>query len=83
MIDKGRMDKPYYKTDTTTLLKGDSLELLKEIEDNSIDLIFADPPYFLSNDGISCKSGKMVSVIKVIGIKLIIMMKLKILIIFG
>ena len=64
MIDKGRMDKPYYKTDTTTLLKGDSLELLKEMEDNSIDLIFADPPYFLSNDGISCKSGKMVSVNK-------------------
>ena len=37
MIDKGRMDKPYYKTDTTTLLKGDSLELLKEIARNVID----------------------------------------------
>lgn len=46
------------------LVHGDSLELLKNIEDNSIDLIFADPPYFLSNDGISCHSGKMVSVNK-------------------
>jgi site-specific DNA-methyltransferase (adenine-specific) len=28
------------------------------------DLIFADPPYFLSNDGITCHAGKMVSVNK-------------------
>ena len=28
------------------------------------DTIFADPPYFLSNDGITCHSGKMVSVNK-------------------
>ncbi len=28
------------------------------------DMIFADPPYFLSNGGISCKSGKQVSVDK-------------------
>lgn len=27
-------------------------------------MIFADPPYFLSNDGISCHSGKQVSVNK-------------------
>lgn len=30
----------------------------------SVDLIFADPPYFLSNGGITCKGGKMVSVDK-------------------
>ncbi|WP_235612302.1 DNA-methyltransferase [Metalysinibacillus jejuensis] len=41
-----------------------SLELLKSFNDNSIDLIIADPPYFLSNDGISCSGGKMVSVNK-------------------
>jgi len=29
-----------------------------------VDLIFADPPYFLSNDGITCHAGKMVSVNK-------------------
>jgi len=34
------------------------------LPDNSIDMIFADPPYLLSNDGITCHSGKMVSVNK-------------------
>ena len=56
--------KPYYKTDNTTLYHGDSLKLLKKIDDDSIDLIFSDPPYFLSGDGITCQNGKMVSVNK-------------------
>ena len=30
-----------------TITQGDSLELLKKIPDNSIDLVFADPPYNL------------------------------------
>lgn len=34
------------------------------LPDNSIDAIFADPPYFLSNGGISCKNGRMVCVDK-------------------
>lgn len=46
------------------LLQGDCMERLKEIEDNSIDAIFADPPYFLSNGGISVQSGKQVCVDK-------------------
>ena len=38
---------------------------MNQFEDNSIDLIFADPPYFLSTEnGISCQGGKMVSVKK-------------------
>ena len=32
--------------------------------DGCFDMIFADPPYFLSNGGITCKAGKMVSVNK-------------------
>lgn len=32
--------------------------------DNSFDMIFADPPYFLSNGSFSCQNGKMVSVKK-------------------
>ena len=36
-----------------TILQGDCMERLMEIEDNSVDVIFADPPYFLSNGGIS------------------------------
>lgn len=47
-----------------TILQGNCMERLKEIEDNSIDTIFADPPYFLSNGGISVHSGKQVCVDK-------------------
>ena len=42
----------------------DCLERLKKIPPESIDMIFADPPYFLSNGGITCHNGKMVSVNK-------------------
>ncbi len=56
--------KPYYSTETELLIHGDSLELLKKLNPNSVDMIFADPPYFLSNDGITCSGGKMVSVNK-------------------
>ena len=56
--------KFYYEKDNFKLLHGDALLLLKKIEPKSIDMIFADPPYFLSGDGISCSGGKMVSVNK-------------------
>ena len=56
--------KPYYEEDNFTLLQGDSFKMLKRIEPKSIDMIFADPPYFLSGDGITCSGGKMVSVKK-------------------
>lgn len=46
-----------------TLLCGDCVEILPKFEFN-FDMIFADPPYFLSNDGISIQSGKIVSVNK-------------------
>src|SRR5579863_4432512 len=46
------------------LYHGDCLQILEQIPDNSVDLIFADPPYFLSNGGITCHAGKMVSVHK-------------------
>lgn len=58
------MDNIYYKEENVKLYHGDCLTVLKDIQDNSIDLIFADPPYFLSNDGITCKSGKIISVNK-------------------
>lgn len=48
----------------SVLVQGDSFQLLSQMKENSIDMIFADPPYFLSNDGITCKGGKMVSVNK-------------------
>jgi site-specific DNA-methyltransferase (adenine-specific) len=43
---------------------GDVLSELANISDQTIDFIFADPPYFLSNDGFTVKSGKSVSVNK-------------------
>lgn len=46
------------------LYNGDCIEVLKTLKPNSIDLIFADPPYFLSNGGKSIHSGKVVSVNK-------------------
>ena len=58
------MSKYYYEEDNFKLLHGDALTLLKKIPNKSIDMIFADPPYFLSGEGISCSGGKMVSVKK-------------------
>jgi hypothetical protein len=46
------------------IYQGDCLEILQNIPASSVDLIFADPPYFLSNGGITCHAGKMVSVNK-------------------
>lgn len=46
------------------LLKGNCIEILNQARENSVDMIFADPPYFLSNGGITCHTGKMVSVNK-------------------
>ena len=59
-----KVDELYYSKDKFNLLNGDTLKVLKKLESNSIDMIFADPPYFLSNDGITCQSGEMVSVNK-------------------
>ncbi|MGC8979606.1 DNA-methyltransferase [Caldisericum sp.] len=41
------------------LFKGDAIEILKQLESKSVDLIFADPPYNLSSENyLTCKSGK-------------------------
>jgi site-specific DNA-methyltransferase (adenine-specific) len=56
-------DNPFVR-----LYHGNSLELLDAIAakypDGRFDAIFADPPYFLSNGGITCHAGKMVKVDK-------------------
>ena len=58
------MQKPYYKKPRFELYQADSLEFLKEFPENSIDMVFADPPYFLSSGTFTCQNGKMVSVKK-------------------
>lgn len=60
----GEKQKYFYTTSSVQLVLGDSFEILSKMKANSIDMIFADPPYFLSNDGVTCQSGKMVSVNK-------------------
>lgn len=50
--------------DRIKLYNQDCFELLPTLESNSVDCIITDPPYFLSNGGTTCKSGKMVSVNK-------------------
>lgn len=46
------------------IYQGDCLELLALMPPESVDMVFADPPYFLSNGGITCHAGRMVSVNK-------------------
>ena len=58
------MGKAIYSDEYTKLILGDSFKELKKVESNSIDFIFADPPYFLSGNGITCSGGKMTSVNK-------------------
>lgn len=54
----------YFEDIDFKLVKDDTFNALKKIEDKSVDMIFSDPPYFLSSDGITCSGGKMVSVNK-------------------
>ena len=56
---------PFYKSPNKdfTLIEGDCMSIL-EAFDFKFDMIFADPPYFLSNGGISVSSGKVVCVDK-------------------
>lgn len=56
---------PFFKSAdrTFTIVNGDSFYVLPEF-DFKFDMIFADPPYFLSNGGISYQAGKIVCVDK-------------------
>jgi site-specific DNA-methyltransferase (adenine-specific) len=46
------------------LVAGDALALLEQMPARSVDLLFADPPYLLSNGGTTCQNGRRVSVDK-------------------
>jgi len=59
-----KMLTPYFKHRDFELFKANSLEFLATLKENSVDMIFADPPYLLSNGGFTCDGGKMVSVNK-------------------
>ena len=42
----------------------DALEFLKSLHSDSVDCVWTDPPYLLSNDGVTCVAGKRVPVNK-------------------
>ena len=55
---------PFLSMQNTVIYNEDCLTILRALPENSIDMIFADPPYMLSNNGFSCHSGKRVKVNK-------------------
>ena len=63
-ISEAKPQKPYFEKSNFILYHGSCLDILAELPENSIDMIFADPPYFLSNGGFSLHAGKRVSVDK-------------------
>lgn len=60
----GKNQKYFYENTYAKIIQGDSFNVLKKLRPESVDMIFADPPYFLSNGGITCQGGKMASVDK-------------------
>ena len=59
------MIQSYYKSPSNdfTLIQGDCNATLSKFS-FGFDMVFADPPYFLSSGGISCQSGRVVCVDK-------------------
>lgn len=57
--------QPYYKSPSNdfTLIQGDCVETLSKFK-FGFDMVFADPPYFLSGGGISYQNGRIVCVDK-------------------
>lgn len=54
----------YFRDGSFKLINDDTFNALEKFEEKTFDMIFADPPYFLSDNGITCSGGKMVSVNK-------------------
>jgi len=55
---------PFFSDKGVRLYLGDAMEVLATIPEESVDLVVADPPYGLSNDGFTCYAGKRASVNK-------------------
>jgi site-specific DNA-methyltransferase (adenine-specific) len=58
------MIEPFYQKPRFKLYLADCLDFLETFEENSVDMIFADPPYFLSSGTFTCHAGRRVSVKK-------------------
>lgn len=54
----------YFSKKNVRLFNGDVIITLNALPEECVDLIFADPPYNLSNNGFTCHAGKRVNVNK-------------------
>jgi len=63
-VDLPKGIDPYFNENGFCLLQGDSRELLAQFPENHFDMVFADPPYMLSNGGFTVHAGKRASVNK-------------------
>ncbi len=61
---KEKIIKPYYEKLKFKLFHANCLDILTKIPENSVDMVFADPPYLLSNGGFTVYAGRRVSVNK-------------------
>ena len=65
LLDTSHFSVRWKSSDATSVfVEADAFEFLDAIAEDSIDCIWTDPPYLLSNDGITCVAGKMVKVNK-------------------
>jgi len=56
--------KTYYLNNGFALYHGDSISIMSKFPENHFDMVFADPPYNLSNGGFTVHAGKRVNVNK-------------------
>ena len=62
--DAQRLPTPLFLCSKATLYHGDAIDVINALPSMSVDIIFADPPYNLSNGGTTCHAGKRVLVDK-------------------
>ena len=56
--------KSYYEKPNFRLYHTNCMEIFDEFPENSVDMVFADPPYLFSNGEFTVHAGKRVSVNK-------------------
>lgn len=55
---------PAFMADDFLIYNEDNIKVMHHFPDNCIDMIFADPPYMLSNNGLTCQNGQLVNINK-------------------
>jgi site-specific DNA-methyltransferase (adenine-specific) len=64
LLNKISTSNPKVEIGAATLWLSDCIEAMDELPEESVDMVFADPPYNLSNNGYTVHSGRRVSVNK-------------------